>query len=452
MDKKIETSKFSHQDEREKIIKVAKKEESSMKLYADAEEVFGTKRWEDDWRRIFIVAGPAGYIGNLVSVTLGVSGGVFLAYQLTSNWASAILIGVIVTLIMEIAKSLSLKESIIHALRGKGVSSMVLGSVAVTMLVASAYFSVESGKETPYFQRWVKAESGVVTSALPPTLSSERLSKIDAELKAIENERASYEQRNPNKTAKWLKADTYERLKAEQESIGKQLAENSEKSAAEQVANVEAKTADNLSWWFWALVFLSESCVVFGYAFRPYYLYRCRELAIAEGKSIRKETLEVDAPTHYEAVQVPKTESEAEYWKREAERLQKQVNAPTPHNTPPQGSYIRNLIGFQTPVVETKESAVYTEYAENTDANDANDVKSMYEGKLSDKADDKTLLAVFQIANARYNSYKDRTTPKAISNTQFALDKMDEVQCLLNSRGKQIVKDARNAFTIVALS
>lgn len=448
MQRKIETDKFSHQDGREKIVAAAKREAANMNLYSQAEDIFGTKRWEDDWARIYQIAAPAGYIGNLVSIVLGVSGGVFLAYQLTSNWAAAILIGTVVTLIMEVAKSLSLKEGVIHALKGKS-SSAVLFSVAAVMLLASAYFSVESGKKTPYFQRWVKAESGVVTSALPPT--SERLSKIDAELKAIENERASYEQRNPNKTAKWLKADTYERLKAEQESIGKQLAENSEKSAAEQVANVEAKTADNLSWWFWALVFLSESCVVFGYTFRPYYLYRCRELAIAEGKSIRKETLEVDsAPTHYEAVQVPKTESEAEYWKREAERLQKQVNAPTPHNTPPQGSYIRNLIGFQTPV--TKESAVYTEYAENTDANDANDVKSMYEGKLSDKADDKTLLAVFQIANARYNSYKDRTTPKAISNTQFALDKMDEVQCLLNSRGKQIVKDARNAFTIVALS
>ena len=448
MQRKIETDKFSHQDGREKIVAAAKREAANMNLYSQAEDIFGTKRWEDDWARIYQIAAPAGYIGNMVSIVLGVSGGVFLAYQLTSNWAAAILIGTVVTLIMEVAKSLSLKDGVIHALKGKS-SSAVLFSVAAVMLLASAYFSVESGKKTPYFQRWVKAESGVVTSALPPTLSSERLSKIDAELKAIENERASYEQRNPNKTAKWLKADTYERLKAEQESIGKQLAENSEKSAAEQVANVEAKTADNLSWWFWALVFLSESCVVFGYSFRPYYLYRCRELAIAEGKSIRNVSFLVDsAPTHYEAVQVPKTESEAEYWKREAERLQK-LNAPTPHNTPPQGSYIRNLIGFHkiTPV-ETKESAVYTEYAENTDAND---VKSMYEslGKLSDKADDKTLLALYQIANARYNSYRTRTTPKAISNAKFALDKMDEVQCLLNSRGKQIVKDARNAFTIV---
>ena len=156
MDKKIETSKFSHQDGREKILDAAKKEEAAMSLYSQAEYLFGTKRWEDDWLRIYLLAAPAGYIGNVVSIVLGVSGGVFLAYQLTSNWAAAVLIGMVVTLIMEAAKSVSLREGVIHALKGKS-SAVVLFSVAGAMLLASAYFSVESGKKTPYFQKWVQA-------------------------------------------------------------------------------------------------------------------------------------------------------------------------------------------------------------------------------------------------------------------------------------------------------
>lgn len=450
MDKKIETSKFSHQDEREKIIKVAKKEESSMKLYADAEEVFGTKRWEDDWRRIFIVAGPAGYIGNLVSVTLGVSGGVFLAYQLTSNWASAILIGVIVTFIMEIAKSLSLKESIIHALKGKGVSSMVLGSVAVTMLVASAYFSVESGKETPYFQRWVKAETGEMPKVPLLSETNDRLQVIESDMKSIENERASYEARNPNKTAKWLKADSYERLKAEKEAIQNEQIAAKEGDVATAYAQATDATADSLSWWYWAIVLLSEACVIFGYCFKPYYLYRCRELAIAEGKKMRQEDIGFySSPTQYHAVQLPVDDDfSKEDLKQQILLLQQQLqqhpHPPTPTN--PMSPPINHLrkIGFVNTVDTAKEAVNTVDTAEKV---------SVMKMPIDSNTPDDILLAAFRASNSSITSRHGRDTEQAKEQIQLHRDRQNNIQKILAERGKKIVLDkSRRAYIIIPIA
>lgn len=440
MDKKIETSKFSHQDGREKILNAAKKEEAAMSLYSQAEYLFGTKRWEDDWLRIYLLAAPAGYIGNVVSIVLGVSGGVFLAYQLTSNWAAAVLIGMVVTLIMEAAKSVSLREGVIHALKGKS-SAVVLFSVAGAMLLASAYFSVESGKKTPYFQKWVQAESGVAVVATP-TLSdeqNERLKKIGSDLKAIENERASYEARNPTKTAKWLKADSYERLLAEREHIVSEQSQNSAEKQTAAAAAIQAKTADSLSWWYWCIVLLSELCVVFGYCFRPYYLYRCRELAIAEGKSIHKEVLEVNsAPTHYEAVQVQVQHqqqplTELELLKRKVEELERS----TP-NTP------RNKLGFRRgdDTVNTVNTAVNTV---NTGTETAHTVVITEDTPLE------MLLATYRASHGSKQSRKGRETEQASIAIKHHEDRMEKVLSILKKRGLTI-KLINRAFTIVPIN
>lgn len=433
MRQKIETSKFSHQDGREKIVKAAKIEAANMDLYSQAEDIFGTKRWEDDWRRIYLLASPAGYIGNLVSIILGVSGGVFLAYQLTSNWAAAVLIGCVVTLIMEAAKSVSLREGVIHGLKGKA-SAVVLFSVAGAMLLASAYFSVESGKKTPYFQRWVQAESGVVAT---PTLSverNERLEKISSELKTIENERASYEQRNPNKTAKWLKADSYERLKSEQERILSEQKENNAEKQAAAAAAVQASTADHLSWWYWCIVLLSELCVVFGYCFRPYYLYRCRELAIAEGKHIRREQFEVDsAPTHYEALQVQNQMEQL----TEVERLRKELDELKKPNTTP-----KNRIGFG------RDEAVNTV---NTAVNTVNTGKEMaHTVVITEDTPLEMLLATYRASHGSIQSRKGRDTEQSATAIAYHQERQAKVLYILEKRGKKITMVNR-AFTIVPI-
>ncbi len=435
MGQKIETSKFSHQDGREKILNAAKKEEAAMSLYSQAEYLFGTKRWEDDWLRIYLLAAPAGYIGNVVSIVLGVSGGVFLAYQLTSNWAAAILIGLVVTLVMEAAKSVSIREGIIHALKGKS-SAVVLFGVAGLMLLASAYFSVESGKKTPYFQKWVQAESGVAVVATPtPTLSGEqngRLEKIGSDLKAIESERAGYEARNPTKTAKWLKADSYERLLAERERILSEQKENNVEKQAAAAAAVQASTADHLSWWYWCIVLLSELCVVFGYCFRPYYLYRCRELAIAEGKNIRRELFEVEsAPTHYEAVQVqPQMEqlTEVERLRRELEELK----ARQPNTTP------KNKIGF---TVNTEQGAVNTV---NTGTEMAHTVVITEDTPLE------MLLATYRASHGSISSRKGRETEQSATAIAYHKERQAEVLAILEKRGKTI-RLVNRAFTIVPI-
>lgn len=448
MQKKIDLSKFSHTDERDKIIKAAKNEAAAMSLYSQAEEIFGTKRWEDDWKRIFQMAAPAGYIGNIVSIVLGTSGGVFLAYQLTSNWGAAVLIGAIVTLIMEAAKSVSLREGVIHALKGKS-SAAVLFTVAISMLLASAYFSVESGKKTPYFQRWVNTETGDAPTLLPTNKQDERLTKIAEELRAIENERASYEQRNPTKTAKWLKADTYERLKLEQVAIQKEQSDNStEKAAAAYKTEIDA-TAQSLSWWYWCIVLLSEAYVIFGYCFRPYYIYRCRELAIAEGKSIKIEQFEVDsAPTHYEAQNLAQQQfniSDFEMLKRELEML-KQKQAGLPDTTP------KSQIGFkdwQTPVFtvntaeKEKKNSVFTVNTEQG--------QTAQTIKVNETTPDEMLLAAYRASNGSILSRKGRETEQSAIAIKYHEDRQQSIINILLKRGKTI-KMVNRAYSIVDIT
>ncbi len=286
----------------------------------------------------------------------------------------------------------------------------------------------------------MQAESGVAVVATPtlPTFeNSERLSKIDGELKAIEQERASYEARNANKTAKWLKSDTYERLKVEKETIQKDLLANSAEKQAAAAAAVQASTADHLSWWYWCIVLLSELCVVFGYCFRPYYLYRCRELAIAEGKNIRRELFEVEsAPTHYEAVQVqPQMEqlTEVERLRKELEELRRKQEAP---NTP------KNKIGF----VNT-ENTVNT--AVNTAVNTVN-TETAQTVILTDSTPDEMLLAAYRASNGSIQSRKGRDTEQAATAIAHHQQRMEKILSILEQRGYTI-KMVNRAFTIVQI-
>ena len=93
-------------------------------------------------------------------------------------------------------------------------------------------------------------------------------------------------------------------------------------------------------------------------------------------------------------------------------------------------------------------NAVYTVYTENTATEKTN---SIYETAITESVPDATLLAIYQIANARLNSYKNRTTEKAVQAKTVAVEKMQTIQELLQQQGKTIAKDARNAFVIIAI-
>ena len=436
MQKNIETNKFSHKDDRDQIIKTAKKEAASMEIYGQASDIFDTKRWEDDMYRVYQYAAPAGYIGNLVSIVLGVSGGVFLAYNLTSNWASAIVIGVVVTVIMELSKSVSLREATIHALKGK-TSAVILGGIALTMIVASSYFSVESGKETPYFQKWVAAETTTTATPLPSSSQyQEKIAELRAELRAIDTERDAYTAKNPTKGAKWLKADRYESLKAEINDLQKEAATNTAEEQAITTAAAQADTENSLSWWYWAIVILSEACVIFGYMFRPYYLYRCRELAIAEGKDIKKEILHVDsAPTRYEAVHVQQTIST-----REQELLAELARLKQQQHTPPPQNVTKTPMGFRRYDVDTVSTQ---ENIPSVDTNRGNSGVDTVDTPDYSQLDEASLLGHYRQLNSNIRSWQQRNTETSLENIATSHEIQEKILAELKRRGKTIKMVAR---------
>lgn len=438
---KIDSAKLSHTDDREKIIKTVKAEEKSMHRYAEAEEIFGTKRWEDDWLRIFHYAATAGYLGNLISIVLGVSGGIFLCYQLTSNWAAAIAIGVVVVLIMEIAKSVSLREATVHLLKEKALSGMILAGIAGTMIVASAYFSVESGVKTPYFQKWVQSETATTLPIAPTTNEyATKIADLRGELRAIDNERDAYLAKNPSKTAKWLKADRYENLKAEIATLQKEAATNTAEAQATTLSQANAQKTESLSWWYWAIVLLSECCVLFGYTFRPYYLYRCRELAIAEGKELNREEIEVTtSATTYTPIQQQQSN---EQLLAEIERLKK-LHGSNPTNTNP-----TNKIGFQMPInnVDTVSTHKDTHIVATNKGNNSVDTVSTPDYTQLDEA---TLLGHYRQLNSNIKSWQTRQTDTArqnIANSQaLQVAILDEMR----KRGKTIEKVSGKGYQVV---
>lgn len=454
---------MSHVDDRQKIISVVKAENASQERFAQGEEIFGTKRWEDDWLRIYQYAATAGYLGNMISILLGLSGGIYLCYNLTSNWAVAISIGTVVVLIMEVTKSVSLREATIHLLKGKQLSGMVLSLIAISMIVASAYFSVESGKKTPYFQKWVQTENTTTLSAAPTTNQyNEKIAQLRAELRSIDTERDAYTAKNPSKGAKWLKADRYESLKAEIASIEKEAATNTAEKQA--ISNQEAttNTENSLSWWYWAIVILSELCVLFGYCFRPYYLYRCRELAIIEGKTINRANLQVsNNATHY----TPTTGQTEQELLDEIQLLKEAIaksNTSTPQNMQTQQDLLaeierlrampqqkpptnnanitNNTIGFKhhrqdVPTVDTPILAVSTVDTAQTDL-------STY--------DDETLLGYYRSLNSKKKSWETRKTQVAQDNVVATEKVQQSIMNELASRQKKIVKTGQK-FAIIPL-
>ena len=431
---KIDSAKLSHTDDREKIIKTVKAEEKSMHRYAEAEEIFGTKRWEDDWLRIFHYAATAGYLGNLISIVLGVSGGIFLCYQLTSNWAAAIAIGVVVVLIMEIAKSVSLREATVHLLKEKALSGMILAGIAGTMIVASAYFSVESGVKTPYFQKWVQSETATTLPIAPTTNEyATKIADLRGELRAIDNERDAYLAKNPSKTAKWLKADRYENLKAEIATLQKEAATNTAEAQATTLSQANAQKTESLSWWYWAIVLLSECCVLFGYTFRPYYLYRCRELAIAEGKELNREEIEVTtSATTYTPIQQQQSN---EQLLAEIERLKRINNTAGNANQPP---IIQNAkIGFQMPInnVDTVSTHKDTPIVATNKGNNSVDTVSTPDYTQLDEA---TLLGHYRQLNSNIKSWQTRQTDTARQNIANAQQLQKAITAELGQRGKTI--------------
>ena len=416
-----------------------------MHRYAEAEEIFGTKRWEDDWLRIFHYAATAGYLGNLISIVLGVSGGIFLCYQLTSNWAAAIAIGVVVVLIMEIAKSVSLREATVHLLKEKALSGMILAGIAGTMIVASAYFSVESGVKTPYFQKWVQSETATTLPIAPTTNEyATKIADLRGELRAIDNERDAYLAKNPSKTAKWLKADRYENLKAEIATLQKEAATNTAEAQATTLSQANAQKTESLSWWYWAIVLLSECCVLFGYTFRPYYLYRCRELAIAEGKELNREEIEVTtSATTYTPIQQQQSN---EQLLAEIERLKRINNTAVNANQPP---IIQNAkIGFQMPInnVDTVSTHKDTPIVATNKGNNSVDTVSTPDYTQLDEA---TLLGHYRQLNSNIKSWQTRQTDTArqnIANSQaLQVAILDEMR----KRGKTIEKVSGKGYQVV---
>jgi len=434
LQKNIDGALLSHDDDRQKVIQVVKAENASQKRFAEADTLFGTKRWEDDWLRIYQYAATGGYLGNLISIVLGFSGGIFLCYQLTSNWAAAIAIGAIVVLIMEVTKSVSLREATIHILKGKQMSGMVLTAIAASMIVASAYFSVESGMKTPYFQKWVQAEANTTTLPAAPTTNEygAKIADLRSELRSIDNERDAYGAKNKTKSVNWLKADRYESIKAEINGLQKEAATNTKEAQQSEAKQSEANTATTLSWWYWCIVILSELCVIFGYCFRPYYLYRCRELAIIEGREInRQDVLVANNATTYTPIQQQLTN---EQLLAEIERLKKLQSNPSNPNNP------TNKIGFQfSNTVDTVADSVDT-VADNVDTV-ADVVEMVSTDKIIaeyGKLDEASLLGHFRQLNSNIRSWEKRSTTTAKANIVSSQKLQQAILTELTNRNKTI--------------
>lgn len=426
----IDGGLLSHEDERQKIIQVVKAENESQKRFADADTLFGTKRWEDDWLRIYKYAATGGYLGNLISVILGFSGGIFLCYQLTSNWAAAIATGGIIVLIMEVTKSVSLREATIHILKGKGLSGVILAGIAGAMIIESAYFSVESGMKTPYFQKWVQTESAT-TPTLPQALNvneyAEKIATLRSEMRTIDNERDAYMAKNKTKSANWLKADRYENVRAEIAYLQKDASTNTAEAKQAQTHIAQVNTATTLSWWYWCIVILSELCVVFGYCFRPYYLYRCRELAIIEGKTIKtEEVLVANNATKYTPQQQP-LQQQLSLEQQQVLLLEIENLRQKHPNTQP---LVNRALGFgESPFVNT----VYTnESAINTGESTVNTVV------ITENTPNEMLLAAYRASNASISARKGRETETAYKQIAEHQAKQNAIQGILASRGLRI--------------
>ncbi|HRS68207.1 MAG TPA: hypothetical protein P5564_06340 [Paludibacteraceae bacterium] len=431
---------FNYNDDRLKKINAVKEESARMSVFEQADKLFGSKKWEDDWKRIYAFSGVFGVLGNIVSIILGLSGGIYLTYDFTQNWALAFLVGAIVVLVMEVVKSVAIREATVHGLKKNMVSFGIFSFIAIGVLIASAYFSIESGMQTPYFKELVskKTNTGAAPTLLPSVSEYDKqIQKRQDRLAAIEKERAAYVERNPKQTAKWLKADEAERLMSEIEAIKKDQKTKTAEIQQTQIAATEKETAASLSWWYWAIVIMSELCVLFGFSFSVYYLFKCRELALIEGKQIKREEVTVDsAPTHYEAVQIQQVQpTELELLKRELEQLKQK-----PDITPKSAA----SIGF----LRDKDSVSTVNTSVNTVITEGQTAQTI---ALTDNTPEEMLLAAYRASNGSILSRKDRTTEQASVAIQYHKDRQQKIIDILEKRGKTI-KMVNRAYSIVDLT
>ncbi len=172
--------------------------------------------------------------------------------------------------------------------------------------------------------------------------------------------------------------------------------------------------------------------MIFGYCFRPYYLYRCRELAIIEGREInRQDVLVANNATTYTPIQQQLTN---EQLLAEIERLKKLQSNPSNPNNP------TNKIGFQfSNTVDTVADSVDT-VADNVDTV-ADVVERVSTEKLIaeySKLDEASLLGHFRQLNSNIRSWEKRSTTTAKANIVSSQKLQQAILAELTNRNKTI--------------
>jgi hypothetical protein len=190
---------------------------------------------------------------------------------------------------------------------------------------------------------------------------------------------------------------------------------------------------------------------LFGYTFRPYYLYRCRELAIAEGKELNRKEIEVTtSATTYTPIQQQLTN---EQLLAEIERLKALQSNPNP-TTP------NNKIGFQfgknsvdtvANNVDTVADSVDT-VANNVDtvADVADRVSTAEIIAQYGKLDEAGLLGHFRQLNSNIRSWEKRSTETARQNIAKSQELQRAILEELKNRDKTIKLIQGRGYQVVA--
>ena len=438
-------------DEREEIIKAASAADMKMNLRVKAEAAYGKKSWEDDWLPFYKWSPFVGAIGNLVSLLLGVAAICLVCISFTGNWFIGLVLGISVTIGLEVAKSLSIKYSTTHGLKGNHVSSVILGGAAIVSLILSAYLSVDSGLKTPYIRDYAAREAArsAPTHATPlpsATVYTEEISELKKTKNEIENARAKYAISNPTHSTDFIRAAEYAKINERIRTLEKEMLTNTAEAKQLMLQAATDTQLSSMATWYYLLIAISELFVAFGYAFPEYYLYRFRLLHAAAGNDVSTETIAIGSNAKkYEVVSqrplVNNSQLSEEQISAAINQYLEQKNKDAPPSMRKNATLKPKIIGFARP-----EEAVYAVYTEKIGENAAVNGENM---AISAESDDDTLLTCYRQSNAQIQSRKKRTTNNAKAAILFHEGRMQQIQDILSIRGQVITKCKNNAFAVV---
>lgn len=456
-------SGLDNKDPRTMILAKAKQETAKNKLYAEAYEKYGTKRWEDAWRPFYNYSTAVGVIGNTLSALIGTPGCMVLAGAMIGGIQGAIL-GIAFAIFIELFKFAGIKYGTenVFAGRASGYILLAIGAVAMTI---SIYTSYESALSNPTFQKWIKARL-----TTPPVLESAAIAEIDRSIIRVKDELKSIQQARDERKKLFSKQNQAWYLATEEQNANTHLAQlNARKEQAAGTATQQAQdeamheAQAAIAWWIWALILLPEILTIFGYSFCEYYEWRVYQLSLIDKKALNTETIIVEKATTYQAT-TNNDMKERSYpddydnsdklIARLLEKLgQQKPPAPTPlSNTPPLPASPapppeNGKTHSELKTANTNPIGFSRNNASAEPKTDDNAVITVTTDQY-DKATNEFLLAAYRKNAQDISIYKKRMAnpgqkETAEENLKKLRKKIAEIQSELYERGKQVVRSAK---------